>query len=233
MKVNITAFCTSATLASCMALGGVEATQLSIEFHYNKVTAQSSIAAWNEERTELLGHSCSSSLDSGPFQNHAISFAVDKNGAGNITVGPFSYLIHQDVKYSGGFPMHCGQNSCEAGYTESSSYTISWSASASAFSWITGGFAVEQSVETGNDYRCSADAGDTVSVWKNEAQTAYTVRNADLNQCTGMHDNGSPYVMWSPNAGGRGSSFYCVHGDRYNRNKGDRWLDTNGRAGGP
>jgi len=102
MKVNLIALCTFVALASCMSLGGVEASQLSIEFHYNKVTAQSSIAAWNKERTELFGHSCSSSLDSGPFRSHAISFEVDKNGAGNVTIGSLSYLIHEDIKYSGG-----------------------------------------------------------------------------------------------------------------------------------
>jgi hypothetical protein len=68
---------------------------------------------------------------------------------------------------------------------------------------------------------------------ENQAQTPYTVRNADYNRCTGNSDRGGPYVVWSPNSHDRGSELYYVHGAQYYRNKGDRWLDTNGRAGWP
>lgn len=39
--------------------------------------------------------------------------------------------------------------------------------------------------------------------------------------------------MWSSNADDRDSHYYCVHGKDYCRNQGDRWLETDGRAGGP
>jgi len=88
-------------------------------------------------------------------------------------------------------------------------------------------------VETGVDYTCRGEKDETICVWRLVGQTAYTVQNADLNQCTGSKDDGSPYVMWSPNSNNVGSRYYCVHGAQSCRNQGDRWLDTSGRAGGP
>jgi len=129
--------------------------------------------------------------------------------------------------------MKCGQGICRAGNSKSSSYSVSWSAGATAFQWLSAGFAVEQSVETGNNYECEGEHGETISVWKNQAQTAYTVQNGIYNTCSGTSESGNKYVMWSPNSGGRGSYYYCVHGEQYCRNKGDRWLDMGGRAGGP
>ena len=96
--------------------------------------------------------------------------------------------------------------------------------SASAISWISAGFEVVSSIGTGNDYTCRGGVDDWICVWKNQAQTAYTAQNVDTNQCTGSHFY-SPYVMWSPNDNGRGSYYYCVHGQDFFRNEGDRWLD--------
>lgn len=114
----------------------------------------------------------------------------------------------------------------------SKSYTISWTASAEAAGWITGGFAVEQGFETGNDYICGGVAHERVAVWKAIGQTAYTVQNYQTNQCTGTEPYGSPFNMWSPNAGNRGGGHYGVRGSNV-AYQGDRWLDTSGPAGGP
>ncbi|KAK0745566.1 hypothetical protein B0T18DRAFT_428697 [Schizothecium vesticola] len=191
---------TSGLLAATAALAADPSgtRELSVEFQLRKDTAQSSITVWHKKRTELLGHSCSSKLTM--FQDDHVTFEVDQNGRGNITIGSLSYIVHEDA------------NSPEA------SFYVLW-----ARGWITGGFAVELSVETGSTYNCEGKEGE---------KTAYTVRNADYNRCTGISDRGGPYVMWSPNSNDRGSEFYCVHGAQYCRNKGDRWLDTNGRAGG-
>ncbi|KAL1896310.1 hypothetical protein Sste5346_004693 [Sporothrix stenoceras] len=129
-------------------------------------------------------------------------------------------------------PMDCGGNRCEVGHSESRSITLSWTASAAATQWISAEFDVVSSIGTGNDYTCKGDAGDWLCVWKNQGQTAYTVQNKDSNECASPN-YGSPFVMWSPNADGRGSHYYCVHGRDYCRNEGDRWLETDGRAGGP
>ncbi|EAQ92762.1 hypothetical protein CHGG_00997 [Chaetomium globosum CBS 148.51] len=73
-------------------------------------------------------------------------------------------------------PMECGlRDGCEIGYSNIRSFTISWSASLSAASWISGGFAVESSIETGNQYTCEGKAYDYFAVWKKMGQTAYIV----------------------------------------------------------
>ncbi|KAK0625160.1 hypothetical protein B0T17DRAFT_264030 [Bombardia bombarda] len=81
--------------------------ELNIVFLYNKITSKASITAWNKDRTEILGHSCSHFLDSGNFQNHPVSFEVHQNGAGNITINHQTYLVHQDADILGG--TSCGR----------------------------------------------------------------------------------------------------------------------------
>ncbi|KAG7284445.1 hypothetical protein NEMBOFW57_010818 [Staphylotrichum longicolle] len=112
-------------------------------------------------------------------------------------------------------PMECGNGECEVGSFQSRSFTIGWTASATAYSWISAGFAVEMSIETGNSYNCHGNAYEWVAVWKKIGQTAYTVQNYDLNPCTGSRANGPPFVMWSPNAYERGTYYYCVRGKEY------------------
>jgi len=130
--------------------------------------------------------------------------------------------------------MDCGDATCSIGYAMITSFTIGWSAAASAAGWISGGFAVEQSVETGQQYNCEKPPGSYHAVWKKVGQTAYTVENADFNQCSGPRPYGRPFVMWSPNANNKGIWFYCVTGREYVRWLGDRWLDTDpGMPGGP
>lgn len=70
------------------------------------------------------------------------------------------------------------------------------------------------------------------SLWKKMGQTAYTVQN-HYASCAGRRDVGAPYVLWSPNSRDIGSEYYCVVGRQYCRNNGDRWLETDGPAGGP
>ncbi|KAK3905792.1 hypothetical protein C8A05DRAFT_41308 [Staphylotrichum tortipilum] len=147
-------------------------------------------------------------------------------GDGNPHQNPLNVQVSQ--------PMGCQQGTCSVGYSMITSFTIGWSAGASAAGWISGGFAVEQSVETGQQYSCEFGPGSYFAVWKKVGQTAYTVQNWDLNQCTGAHKSGGPFVMWSPNSHNKGMWFYCVSGRQYVRWLGDRWLDTDpGMPGGP
>ncbi|RYP22275.1 hypothetical protein DL765_001789 [Monosporascus sp. GIB2] len=127
--------------------------------------------------------------------------------------------------------MECGQRSCGIERFESVSFTIGFSASATIAQWISGGFAVEKSIQTGNAYSCDGDPGDVFAVWRRQAQTAYTVRNFKMD--CGRTSYGNPFVMWSPNSNNRGGAYYCVYGRKYVRALGDRWLDLKGRAGGP
>ncbi|KAF5975483.1 hypothetical protein FCOIX_7669 [Fusarium coicis] len=122
--------------------------------------------------------------------------------------------------------------SCSVGQTDSTSYTIGWTAGASSpgGGWISGGFSVSESWTTGNSYTCNAGKGETVCIWYNIAHTAYTVQEYTKNTCT-EGKGGTPYVMYSPNENNKGGGYYCVIGTC--RSKGEGYWDYNGRAGGP
>ncbi|GJC84066.1 hypothetical protein ColLi_06904 [Colletotrichum liriopes] len=130
--------------------------------------------------------------------------------------------------------LSCGsRDGCQITYTTTRSFSIGWTASATAWQWLSGGFAVEMSIETGNSYSCPGSANDYFAVWIKQAQTAYTVRNRLRISCAPIQDSGGNYVIWSPNRGNRGGYPYCVYGRQYVRWIGDRWLDTTPIPGGP
>ncbi|RMY26147.1 hypothetical protein D0866_10923 [Hortaea werneckii] len=126
----------------------------------------------------------------------------------------------------------CGDGDCSVGRTLTHSYSFGWSASASTAGWITGGFSVQESVSSGNAYKCNAGPGESVCLWKHTGHTAYTVQNQDCNPCTGCEDRGGPYVMTSPNSNNIGTNFYCVRGSAC-RLRGSHYWQYNIRAGGP
>jgi hypothetical protein len=78
-----------------------------VTFQVSRLTSEAAIEVWNKDETEILGQSCTRSIDSGIFQNTPIAFKIDKNGAGTVTVGPKTYKIHEDVDVSGG--ISCGR----------------------------------------------------------------------------------------------------------------------------
>ncbi|KAK8084047.1 hypothetical protein PG996_002828 [Apiospora saccharicola] len=120
---------------------------------------------------------------------------------------------------------------CEIEFQTASPWSVGFSASAAAWEWLTGGFSVERSVETGNSWSCQKEGDVMFSLWKKQGQTAYTVQNHYVS-CAGRQDVGSPYVIWSPNSRNINGFYYCVVGHQYCRNNGDRWLETDGPAGG-
>ena len=76
------------------------AKELSIERQYDKLTGDLSIAVRDKDRTTLYGHSCSTVLDT--FPDNPISFDVDQNGRGNLSICSSSFLVHEDVNLAGG-----------------------------------------------------------------------------------------------------------------------------------
>jgi len=108
--------------------------------------------------------------------------------------------------------MHCRDGTCEVGRTDAESQTIGWSASGSAYGWISAGFAVESTVETGNAYTCAGKENEVICIWKEVGRTAYRVKNMGNNWCFGERQESDVYEMISPNANDVGSSFYCVRG---------------------
>jgi len=128
-------------------------------------------------------------------------------------------------------PWHVG-----CSITHVTSHHVSWQADFGVvFQWISAGFAVQQSVETGNLYQCVGQPSDYFAVWKKVGTTAYTVRNKSYQPCNGQtYDASGNYIIWSPNSQGRGTWWYCVYSRQYVRWNGDRWLDTSpNQPGGP
>lgn len=130
--------------------------------------------------------------------------------------------------------MFCGAaKQCTVGYSETKGISITWSVNADFGSkgWISAGFSVAVSWNTGTDYHCSAGPGETVCVWYNTAHTAYTVRKA-FNDCrTGKQSFSEPYTISSPNLFNAGGGQYCVVGAC--RHEGANYWDRSGPAGGP
>jgi hypothetical protein len=78
-----------------------------ITFQVSRLTSEAAIEVWNKDQTEILGQSCTSSINSGVFQDSPIAFTVDERGAGSVTVGAKTYKIHENVDISGG--ISCGR----------------------------------------------------------------------------------------------------------------------------
>ncbi|RMJ01442.1 hypothetical protein CDV36_015814 [Fusarium kuroshium] len=132
-------------------------------------------------------------------------------------------------------PMECpGHIGCSTYHTTSRSYSIGWTANA-AVSWISAGFDVVTTIETGNSYVCNGNPNEFFAVWKKQGQTAYTVQKGIWNSCTNAWlPVGGNIIIWSPNANNRRGYYYCVYGRNYVRAMGDRWLDTSPNTpGGP
>ncbi|PVH86353.1 hypothetical protein DL98DRAFT_567755 [Cadophora sp. DSE1049] len=68
---------------------------------FDKTTSQTEITV-ADSATNVLGQSCSTILRSGPFVDFQISTRLDENGAGNVTLGANTYLVHELTEYSGG-----------------------------------------------------------------------------------------------------------------------------------
>ncbi|KAK2022996.1 hypothetical protein LX32DRAFT_628926 [Colletotrichum zoysiae] len=286
-----------------------------VTLHFFKgENTSSSILAYNNDRSEVINHSCSSRISFGEL---SIDFIVNQYGAGNITVGEKVFRVLDDSELSGGVTcgrihndaetvvnceltipaasnvtpinrfhrkrevlsidqhpklprepalaerqmspktvrvgdgnphqnplniqlgeaMQCRKSDgCVVAKSSSRSFTVGWSASATAWGWLTAGFAVEMSTETGNSYECPGEAHDFFALWKSQAQTAYSVRNFQSTDalCGAVNKaDTTPFVMWSPNSNNRGGYYYCVYGKQYVRHQGARWLDTKPIVGGP
>lgn len=68
----------------------------------NKVLSQASVVASSADRSEVYGQACSTKLESGMFAGHPISFDVDGDGRGTITIGAREYIVHENPEVSGG-----------------------------------------------------------------------------------------------------------------------------------
>lgn len=72
---------------------------------YHRANSSISVEAFSD--VALVGRDCSATLNTGSFANLPVIFDVDERGSGNLTVGPSTYWIHEDIKHSGG--IICGR----------------------------------------------------------------------------------------------------------------------------
>lgn len=131
--------------------------------------------------------------------------------------------------------MSCGSApACTVGYSESDGITIGFTATTDfgLEHWITAGFTVQKSWNTGTDYHCSGGPGDTVCVWYKTAHTAYTVQQFFQDRCDDSRSwYGDPWILISPNQFNAGGGEYCVVGTC--RHIQANYWDYDGPAGGP
>ena len=73
----------------------------------NKVTAEAAVEVWNLNKSEVFAQSCSRLLISEPFKSTPVAFSVNDYGAGNLTIGQQTYMIHEKPEISGGIV--CGR----------------------------------------------------------------------------------------------------------------------------
>jgi hypothetical protein len=80
---------------------------VNVVLQVNKITSEAAVDVWNEDKSDVLAHSCSSSVASGSFESTPLVFAVNEYGAGNLNVGAQTYTIHDTPEISGG--IICGR----------------------------------------------------------------------------------------------------------------------------
>jgi hypothetical protein len=73
-----------------------------IEVELVRDSSEVSITVIDQETSEVLGQSYSSTLNSGGFANFPITTNLDLYGGGDITIGPTVYKVHENPKFSGG-----------------------------------------------------------------------------------------------------------------------------------
>ncbi|KAK9415860.1 hypothetical protein SUNI508_09989 [Seiridium unicorne] len=132
----------------------------------------------------------------------------------------------------------CSDGPCEIAYLDAQSYEIGFSGDLLGADWISGGFSVTQSHQTGNTPNCQSkpdEEQDILCVWFRTAHTAYTVQNwkHDLNQNpTDGDKDGDPHVLTSPNDKNVGHAYVCGRGDRCKEQGAEFW-GSSAPAGGP
>ncbi|KAH7397728.1 hypothetical protein BKA64DRAFT_623698 [Cadophora sp. MPI-SDFR-AT-0126] len=68
---------------------------------FDKTTLETEITVMDVS-SQLLGQICNTLLNSGPFVDFPISTNLDQNGAGNVTLGTDTYVVHELAEFSGG-----------------------------------------------------------------------------------------------------------------------------------
>ncbi|EEA19900.1 conserved hypothetical protein [Talaromyces marneffei ATCC 18224] len=90
------------TAPSRLHLRSGDTQEVNVMIQQVKSTSETDIAVVSKDTSDILGYSCSSTLNSGAFANLPITADIDENGAGTLTVGSITYRVHEDRDTSGG-----------------------------------------------------------------------------------------------------------------------------------
>ena len=75
---------------------------VSLIWTHEKATSKHSLTLLDADKTKILGQSCDEKLDTGDFAASPISFDVNENGFGTVTVDGTTFKVHSKQEYSGG-----------------------------------------------------------------------------------------------------------------------------------
>lgn len=100
--ITISAVAGLALAAPSRILTRDDTQQLNVMIQQVKSTSETDIAVVKSDTSEILGYSCSSTLNTGAFADLPITADVDENGSGTLTVGSKKYQVHEDSETSGG-----------------------------------------------------------------------------------------------------------------------------------
>lgn len=79
--------------------------------------------------------------------------------------------------------LHCSDVECKIGQEEYESTTVGFSVTASLTAWLSAGFSVSQTWETGNSQECGGKAGDEICIWQKIAHTAVSEHAEIVYEC--------------------------------------------------
>ena len=81
---------------------------VNIDIQVNKATSEATVEVWNQDRSQVLAQSCSSTspgslyLNHGHFSKSPITVQITNDGWGNITISDKTFNIHSNPEISGG-----------------------------------------------------------------------------------------------------------------------------------
>lgn len=110
--------------------------------------------------------------------------------------------------------------------SRSESFSVSASISGPLYKWIDGGFPVQKTKQTGDQYTCEGVVGGKVCVWYQMAHIQYTVKNVEdpVDTSCGKGSVSAPFAITSPTKDEEGSKFFCATGNKCQSKGSQSWV---------
>ncbi|KAJ5621149.1 hypothetical protein N7510_005133 [Penicillium lagena] len=84
------------SLALAVPHASTNAQKINVMIQQVKASSEMDIAVVSQETSQVLGYSCSNTLDSGVFADLPIMANVDEDGARTLAIGSKTFFIHED-----------------------------------------------------------------------------------------------------------------------------------------